>query len=198
MENLYSVAIETWGAGIDSLEDEAIVEVASMLNELGAEGAATSVGGLAGGIGATFGVVDPEHGLREPGDTLAEVTRRAVNVFVTACEKAGVPFTGIASLEVTEDRYVDLQLETEPERDVGTAEVAEFLGVSKQRVSELRSADRMPAPVAELRSGPVWAVSSLQRFVDGWDRRPGRRRRVSPEEGDGPERPSGTPQPTSC
>lgn len=178
MENLYSVAIETWGEGIDSLEDEAIVEVAAMLNELGAEGAATSMGGLAGGIGATFGVVDLEYGLREPGDTLAEVTRHAVNVFVRACEKAGVPFTGIASLEVTEDRYVDLQLETEPERFVGTAEVAEFLGVSKQRVSELRSAGRMPAPVAELRAGPVWAVSSLQRFVDGWDRRPGRPRRA--------------------
>ena len=176
MENLYSVAIETWGEGIDSLGDEAIVEVASMLNELGAEGAATSIGGLAGGIGATFGVIDPEHGLRGPGDTLAEVTRRAVNVFMTACAKAGVPFTGIASLEVTEDRYVDLQLETEPERYVGAAEVAEFLGVSKQRVSELRSAGRMPAPVAELRSGPVWAVSSLQRFVDSWDRRPGRPR----------------------
>ena len=176
MENLYSVAIETWGEGTHSLDSEAIVEVASVLNELGAEGAATSVGGLAGGIGATFGVVDLEHGLREPGDTLAKVSRHAVNLFLKACEKAGVPFTGIASLEVTEDRYVDLQLATEPERYVGTAEVAEFLGVSKQRVSELRSAGRMPAPIAELRSGPVWAVSSLQRFVEGWDRRPGRPR----------------------
>ncbi|MGH2630859.1 MAG: helix-turn-helix transcriptional regulator [Actinomycetota bacterium] len=175
----FSVSIDTWGLeGIEFDADDA-AEVGSMLNELGALGAATSIGGLAGGLGVTFGLSEFDD--ISNAEVYARVSHRAVDLLQTALDKAGVPTIGIANIEIVDERYADLQLEQEPERYVGTAEVAEYLGVSKQRVSELRSAGRMPAPVAELRAGPVWTVSSLRRFVDNWDRRPGRPRTTDTE-----------------
>jgi hypothetical protein len=60
---------------------------------------------------------------------------------------------------------------------VGVAEVAELLGVSKQRASDLAHSEGFPAPVATLRAGPIWRRSQLARFAGGWERRPGRPRR---------------------
>lgn len=57
---------------------------------------------------------------------------------------------------------------------VGVAEVAEMLGVTKQRVSALGREDRLPAPVARLASGPVWSAEGIEQFVTGWARRRGR------------------------
>ncbi len=57
---------------------------------------------------------------------------------------------------------------------VGVTELAEALGVSKQRASELARAKNFPPPVAHLASGPVWRKASIGRFVDQWPRKPGR------------------------
>jgi hypothetical protein len=61
---------------------------------------------------------------------------------------------------------------------VGVAEVGEILGVSKQRVAELREAGRLPEPISVLRSGPVWPRPAIERFVEGWTRKPGRPRKT--------------------
>ncbi len=58
---------------------------------------------------------------------------------------------------------------------VGVAELAERLGVSRQRVSSMHKTNRFPPTVAELRSGPVWLASSIDVFASTWDRTPGRR-----------------------
>ena len=68
--------------------------------------------------------------------------------------------------------------EQPPERFLGLAEVAVMFGVSKQRVSELRATPRFPTPVAELASGPVWRSSTLGRFLESWERKPGRPRKA--------------------
>lgn len=57
---------------------------------------------------------------------------------------------------------------------VGIAETAERLGVTRQRASQLQAHRDFPEPVQVLRSGPVWRLDDLTRFVDGWDRRGGR------------------------
>jgi chromosome partitioning protein len=45
---------------------------------------------------------------------------------------------------------------------LGTAEIAELLGVTKQAVSNWRSRDEaFPSPVADLRSGPVWSRKEI-------------------------------------
>lgn len=174
MEDGYvSVSIETWGAGPDSIDEDVMGELGTILEDLGATGAVTSIGGLAGGPGATFGL---QLGGKSDPDNLTHSCGHALKVFLTACEKAGIPIEGIANIEITTERYLELDLERDPERFAGLHEVAEFLGVSKQRVAELRVRPGFPAPIAELAAGPVWTVSSLSRFLSEWPRRPGRPR----------------------
>jgi hypothetical protein len=60
---------------------------------------------------------------------------------------------------------------------VGVAEVAEMLGVSKQRVSELARSKRFPSALYELAAGPVWVKPAIERFADAWERKPGRPRK---------------------
>lgn len=62
---------------------------------------------------------------------------------------------------------------------VGVAEVAEILDVSKQRVFELRESGRLPTPLTELRAGPVWPKPAIERWLEGWERKPGRPKRAA-------------------
>jgi predicted DNA-binding transcriptional regulator AlpA len=68
---------------------------------------------------------------------------------------------------------------------MGATEVAAYLGVSRQRVLELRQKnEKFPDPAAKLKSGPVWDKAAIDIFVDQWDRKPGRPRKdgsVAPE-----------------
>lgn len=64
----------------------------------------------------------------------------------------------------------------------GVSELAELLGVTRQRVAELRHRPDFPAPVTQLKAGPVWRIDDLSRFVDEWDRKPGRPRKVDESE----------------
>jgi hypothetical protein len=61
---------------------------------------------------------------------------------------------------------------------IGTQEVREMLGLSRQRLHELKSGGRFPEPLVELASGPVWLRPAVERFIESWDRRPGRPRRL--------------------
>ncbi|HKA49116.1 MAG TPA: hypothetical protein VKK19_05940 [Candidatus Dormibacteraeota bacterium] len=61
---------------------------------------------------------------------------------------------------------------------LGVAELAQALGVSRQRVSELTGTDGFPAPLVRLRSGPVWQRSALGRFLAQWPRKSGRPRKA--------------------
>lgn len=169
----WTVTIETWGDGVGSIRDDLLVDLSPMLAAFGAEGVASSLGGLAGGPGATFSlgetlVVDDE------GVSAGDVTRRAVAIFDTACEKLGIVHGGVARVDVMAARYADLELDQPSETYLGVSELAAEIGVSRQRVSELRTRADFPAPVAELAAGPVWAASSLRRFLDTWERKPGR------------------------
>jgi predicted DNA-binding transcriptional regulator AlpA len=61
------------------------------------------------------------------------------------------------------------------EQLVGAAEVAEILGVSRQRVTQLTSRPDFPAPVAVLAMGKVWTRDDVQTWADERDERLGRR-----------------------
>jgi hypothetical protein len=78
---------------------------------------------------------------------------------------------------------IDVQSVVEQERQLaasnvpellGVSEVAEALGVSKQRVAELSESGSFPAPIVRLRAGPIWERSAIARFLSQWPRRPGR------------------------
>lgn len=175
-EHIYSVSIETWGDGPGSVDADTVSELSSVLESVGeARGASTSVGGLAGGVGATFAVeVSPDWTQPEAIRFLAE---RAVSWFDLACEKLGLAHHGIARVDIMSEAYLERNLSREPETYLGVSETAETLNVSRQRVSELRARSDFPAPIAEIAAGPVWAGSSLKRFLASWDRKPGRPRR---------------------
>jgi transcriptional regulator with XRE-family HTH domain len=57
----------------------------------------------------------------------------------------------------------------------GLAEVAELLGVSRERVRQLRAEPGFPEPVAELQATPLWRRSDVATWDAGRPRRPGRR-----------------------
>lgn len=62
-------------------------------------------------------------------------------------------------------------------RLVGVAEIADIMGLSNQRVSQLwREHPLFPAPVAELRMGPVWLTDDIETFIN-IPRRSGRPRK---------------------
>lgn len=163
----YSVGIETEGP---VLTDEQLVALADKLEAAEeASAAAVSQGGrVARGVGAQIGLraSDP-----------AEAAEKAMEVFAEYVASVGARGrVKFARIDVMTEAYEERWLNEPPESYVGVAEVAELFSVSRARVSELRRQRGFPAPIAELAAGPVWHLSSLQRFLSEWPRKPGRPR----------------------
>lgn len=171
----FTVSVESWGDGVASIDDDALMDLAPMIYECGGLGASAAAGGLAGGPSATFTVVlDGAYALLTPNAVLADVCSRSVDIFTKACEKVGLDHKGIARVDVMEETYATRELDQPAESYLGVSELASMIGVSRQRVSELRTRGDFPAAIAELAAGPVWATSSLRRFLETWERKPGR------------------------
>ena len=60
------------------------------------------------------------------------------------------------------------------EQLAGAAEIAELLGVSRQRVTQLTSRPDFPEPVAVLAMGKVWALDDVKAWKLARDERLGR------------------------
>lgn len=106
------------------------------------------------------------------GKAVETATRR----FQEAARRVGLRSWPVVRAEAMTEVELDAELEepTYPQL-MGVAEVAEALGTSRQRVSALARQRRgLPPPLAQLASGPVWSATTLRRFIDEWDRRPGR------------------------
>lgn len=52
----------------------------------------------------------------------------------------------------------------------GATEIADALGVTRQRVQQLASEPGFPAPVAVLKMGKVWALDDVRAWAAGTDR----------------------------
>jgi hypothetical protein len=114
-------------------------------------------------------------------DDLLEVFSTAVTVVEKAAGHAGLPDWPVVRAELVTDDELRMQLEI-PNFPVvmGTAEVVERLGVSRQRLTELRASGRFPEPILTLAATPVWLAGAVDAFVETWDRSPGRRRLMAP------------------
>lgn len=55
---------------------------------------------------------------------------------------------------------------------VGIHEIAELLGVTRQRASALAASAQFPRPLTKIAAGPVWPRPWITRFLREWDRRP--------------------------
>lgn len=154
--------------------EEQVEDFSEVLADLGALGAAVSLGGQ-NGLGATFTVYAPDY---SPEET-ASVAQAAVTLFVTGADKIGLPIAMIDRVDVMAGPFFERWLDTPPDELAGVTELAKLFGVSKQRMSELRTRQDFPAPLAELAAGPVWKVANLRRFLDSWERKPGRPKRAA-------------------
>ncbi|MFL5737322.1 MAG: helix-turn-helix transcriptional regulator [Actinomycetota bacterium] len=155
----YSVDVEAAGPPVD---DDAIDRLMEALEVLEAEAPIVSAGGGVNGVGVTFSVGSA---------TPEEAVQQGLAVFRAAIEKAALPIFAIERVEAITEAAQTVALNTGGESFVGVAEIAQILGVSKQRVYELREKPTFPQPVARLRSGPVWQRSMLNRFIAEWPRR---------------------------
>lgn len=105
---------------------------------------------------------------------------RADDLVERAIRRAGIEARRTLAIEILDEEAVERRL-AEPTIPplVSTPEVAEILGVSRQRVHQLRSLDTFPFPVLELATGPVWARAAVESFAEtSRQRRPGRPPRV--------------------
>lgn len=66
----------------------------------------------------------------------------------------------------------------QPVKLMGTKEVAERLGISKQRVVQLRTDGSLPTPIAEISQGPIWDGEAIEEFLATWDRGVGKPKRA--------------------
>lgn len=57
---------------------------------------------------------------------------------------------------------------------MAATDVAELLGVSRQRVWQLQERPDFPEPYVRLGSGPVWTRPAIESFAENWQRKPGR------------------------
>lgn len=117
-------------------------------------------------VGLTLDVEGTDH---------ADAAREAVRLLAIAAPSLRPLEVRVQTLEEQER---ELMASNVPEL-LGVAELAEALGVSRQRVSELMNAEDFPEPIARLRAGPVWQRSALGRFLAGWKRQPGRPHKAS-------------------
>lgn len=111
------------------------------------------------------------------------VLRETINDVATSALEVGLSKIHVVEATIMEWQRFEQQLK-EPTFPaiVGVSELADLLGVSKARASELARFEGFPAPFAMLKSGPVWIESNVKDFAETWVRKPGRPRKLSPED----------------
>jgi predicted DNA-binding transcriptional regulator AlpA len=80
----------------------------------------------------------------------------------------------------TPDVYAADALRPDTPQLLAATDVAELLGISRQRVHQLHSEHpRFPAPYIRLGSGPIWTRPVIEEFARVWTRKPGRPTRTA-------------------
>jgi hypothetical protein len=111
-------------------------------------------------------------------NTLRKATAAALELVEGATGEKAVGIE-VLPVEVHDHR---VEQPTIPEL-VGYAEIAEMLGVTRQRASQLADAVGFPAAVIETRAGPLRVRSQVEHWAATWERKGGRPRKVVAPEG---------------
>lgn len=95
--------------------------------------------------------------------------------------KVGLPSWPTVRLEAVDEDVLEAEQQITPMPElVGASEVADILGVTRQRVHQLNENSRrtrdFPHPLVQVRMGPLWDARAIRVFSDRWARRPGRPR----------------------
>jgi hypothetical protein len=113
------------------------------------------------------------------GGTLRAATDDALRRLRTTMNGIGMAGEPVEVRVLTDEAFV-FEVEHPAAADLmGTAEVAQALSISRQRVGELSSTrPDFPRPVVKLAAGPVWSKASVEAFDRRWLRKPGRPRKA--------------------
>lgn len=124
--------------------------------------AATAV--VDGRLGITMSIDTPEDPIHAAMKALDAVTDAGAGFMIT-----------LEGLEVWSYEEHDRRL-AEPAYPelVGITEIANMLGVTRQRASALQTRPGFPQPLQVLASGPVWPRTWISRFAETWERKGGR------------------------
>ncbi|HEX2059053.1 MAG TPA: hypothetical protein VHI71_11885 [Actinomycetota bacterium] len=161
----WSVAVTVDGDGIGGRAEDLAAVIADTLSE------------LAPAIAISGGAVTVRVAMKE--SDVEDAVASGVGEVRRALASAGLS-AEVRDVQATEWATFEERLEepTYPEL-VGITEIADLLGTSRQRASELARSPKFPTPLADLAAGPVWLKPTVARFLREWDRKPGRPRSKS-------------------
>ena len=152
-----ALADEVTDAELDDLADLADARDATLVRR-------------AGGAGIVI-TVDVEH--RDPLAAASDATTWGVQLSGGRGEVVDVR---VCAPEIYESEV----LRPDTPELMAASDVAELLGVSRQRVHQLaRDHPQFPAPYVRLGSGPIWSRPAVEHFDRLWTRKPGRPARAS-------------------
>lgn len=108
--------------------------------------------------------------------TLADALAEGMRICEKAGTAAGLDHWPAVVAEVMPVAEQERRLE-QPQLPglVGAQEVGALLGVSRQRIHQLRQEGRLPEPLFSLAATPVWSAAGIEAFAERRDRSPGRR-----------------------
>lgn len=164
MDQGWTITIEA--AGTEPADLDAGIQ--ALVDALADRGGAVSGAPDGTRYGATFSAT-------QAFDSIEDLAGWAERYFGDTAAHVGLPPWPIVRLELMTFAEHDAELERPnfPEL-IGVTEIAELAGVTRQRASKLAQSHGFPAAVAQLASGPVWTRPSLDRFLEEWQRKPGR------------------------
>jgi predicted DNA-binding transcriptional regulator AlpA len=165
----WSVLVETQAPSGAEVDDDVVISLLGPFSEkLGEHSPA--VAGDGGGWTVRFHIVTGDDI-----DAAASAVERGSVVALDAASAVGLPIWPVIRTEAVEENTFHAQLEVSNFPSIlGTTEVTELLGVSRQRLHELRNTGRFPAPAYEVAATPLWIRSTVDSFLVGWERKPGR------------------------
>ena len=113
-------------------------------------------------------MVASEHPVEAAHQAVLTISRALKSVGL----RAKAPVVGIR-VALRADEIREAKTRTFPEL-LGVSELRTLLGVSRQRIAELRRESWFPRPIVEISAGPVWTRPSIEQFIEHWKRKPGR------------------------
>ncbi|MFF4249074.1 hypothetical protein ACFYY2_32080 [Streptomyces sp. NPDC001822] len=127
---------------------------------------------------------EPAVGMAPNGNLSARVwvdtgtARQAIDIAlreVTAAAKAAGAGQSVVGVELMSEAELDRR-NAEPivPELAGVSEIADMLGVGRQRAAQLAKREDFPPAVAQLKAGPVFLTSQVRGFETRWDRHGGR------------------------
>lgn len=121
---------------------------------------------------------NPSARLAVEARTIRQAFDIAVRAVEAACKQAGVPCTVVGADVMTWDEFERSQAEPIVPPLVGPAEIADRLGVTRQRAWAIIKSNPDAFPeVASTSRGALYLEASLDRFAKSWPRKPGRPRK---------------------